>query len=55
VPAARATVARLREAIERAVDDGPMAGRTARLASEIACEDGVGRAVELIETCGRRG
>ena len=55
VPAARATVARLREAIERAVDDGAMAFRAARLASEIACEDGVGRAVELIGTCRRPG
>lgn len=49
VPAARVTAALLQAAIERAAADRGMAARAARLGEEVAAEDGVGRAVELIE------
>lgn len=48
VPAARATAAALRAAIERATTDRAMAARAARLGAGIAAEHGVSRAVELI-------
>lgn len=49
VPARRATVARLRAAIERATSDVAMAARAEHVGAIVAGEDGVGRAVELIE------
>src|SRR5437763_3164616 len=52
VPARRATVARLLAAVERATTDAAMAARAEQVGGTVAREDGVARAVELIERLG---
>jgi UDP:flavonoid glycosyltransferase YjiC (YdhE family) len=54
IPRKRLTVDRLARAIHRAVADKQMRSNAARLGARIRGEDGVARAVEMIQRLGQR-